>query len=375
MDIEIREVKSKKDLKNFIDFQYSLYKNNKFWVPPLKRDEYHSLLKNQNPAFEFCEAKYWLAYKNEKIVGRIAGIINNKYNEIWDKKVARFGWFDFIDDSEVAAKLLRTVENWAKEKNLDTVNGPLGFTDMDAEGSLVEGFEELSTYGALYNYRYYPLYIEKSGYKKESDWVEFEVTITPKVDETVKRISEIALKRNNLHVLEVKNSKEFLPYAKEIFQVLNDTYKNLFGFVELSERQIDDYVKQYFGFVLPEYLPVVLDENNKVAAFGITMPSLSKAMQKSKGRLFPFGFIHVLKAMKRADRVDLYLTGVRPDLQNKGVNAILMYQINKMLVKNKIKKVETNRELENNLKIQAQWKFFETRLHKRRRCYSKTIES
>lgn len=373
MEIQIKEVSSAKDLKKFVNFQYSLYKENKFWVPPLISDELKTLRKDKNPAFDFCDAKYWLAYKDNKIVGRIAGIINKKYNEKFGQNIARFGWLDFIDDENVSAALFKTAEKWAKDKGMNYMHGPLGFTDMDGEGTLVEGFEELSTLGAIYNYPYYPSHIEKLNYIKDTDWVEFEVTMHGEIPEKIKRIAEIALKRNKLKVLQVKKAKEMLPYAREIFYVLNDAYKDLYGFVELSDKQIDMYVKQYFGFIIPEYVPVVLDENNKVAAFGIMMPSLSKALQKNKGKLFPFGFIHILKALKNNKNVDLYLTAVRPDMQDKGVNAIIIHETNKVFIKNKINKVETNRELEENSKVQAQWRFFQNRQHKRRRCYKKQI--
>jgi len=374
MSIKLKEANTKNELKDFVNFQYSLYENSKYWVPPLKREELFSLRKDKNPAFDFCEAKYWLAYKNDKLVGRVAGIINHKYNEKFNKKIMRFGWIDFIDDPEVSNTLLTAVENWAKEKNMAEVHGPLGFTDMDFEGTLIEGFEEISTLGSIYNYPYYPSQIEKNGYNKDIDWVEFEVTMNNKpIPEKVKRIGEIALKRNNLHVLRVKKSKNLLPYAKELFYLINNSYKDLYGFVELSDKQIDMYVKQYFGFIKPEYLPIVLNDKNEMVAFGITMPSLSKAFQKCKGSLFPFGFIHVLKAMKNNECLDLYLTAVRPDMQDKGVNAIIIGEINKTINKNNIKFVETNRELEDNLKVQAQWKFFEHRQHKRRRCYKKVI--
>ncbi len=371
--MQIKEVNTLRELRQFVSFQYSLYDDNKYWVPPLRADELKSLRKDKNPAFDFCEAKYWLAFKDGKIVGRIAGIINKKYNEKWDAKAARFGWFDFVDDKEVSSALLGAVENWARENGMTSLHGPLGFTDMDGEGALVEGFEEVSTLGALYNYPYYPEHIETAGYSKDADWIEYQVTMNSEVNEEIGRIAEIALKRNNLKILKVKKAKEMLPYAKEIFHVLNDAYRDLYGFVELSDKQIDMYVKQYFGFILPEYVPVVLDSDNKVVAFGITMPSLSRAFQKNKGRLFPFGFIPVLKAMKNNRNVDLYLTAVRPDMQNKGINAILMNEVNKVFVKNKIEKVETNRELEGNAKVQAQWKFFDKRQHKRRRCYKKEL--
>ena len=374
MEIKVREVISKRDLKSFVDFQFQLYDDNKYWVPPLKKEELFLLNRDKNPAFDFCETKYWLAYKDKKIAGRIAGIINYKFNEKFDKKIMRFGWIDFIDDAEVCSSLLSAVENWAKEKGMNEVHGPLGFTDMDGEGTLIEGFEEKSLLGAIYNYPYYPKLIEQNGYTKDIDWVEFQVTMTSDpVPEKISRISEIALKRNKLHVLRVKKSKEFLPYAREMFYVINDAYKDLYGFVELSDKQIDMYVKQYFGFIKPEYLPIVLNEKNEMVAFGITMPSLSKAFRKANGNLFPFGFIHILKAMKNNPGLDLYLTAVRPDMQDKGVNAVLMNEINKLIIDKKITTVETNRELEDNTKVQAQWRFFEHRQHKRRRCYKKEI--
>ncbi len=370
----IREVSTAHGLKQFVSFQYALYHGNKYWVPPPYSDEVNSLRKDKNPAFEFCDAKYWIAEKDDKIVGRIAGIINKRYNEKWNTKIARFGWFDFIDDKEVSSALVDTVEQWAKINRMASLHGPLGFTDMDSEGALVEGFEEVSTLGALYNYPYYPKHIEQAGFVKDADWIEYEVIMPNVVNEEIRRIADIALKRNNLKVLRVRKAKELLPYGKEIFRLLNEAYKDLYGFVELSDRQIDLYIKQYFGFILPEYVPIVLDSHGAVVAFGITMPSMSRAFQKNRGRLFPFGFIHVLRALKHNTKADLYLTAVRPDLQNKGVNAILMHEVDKTFVKNHIEKVETNRELETNSKVQAQWKFFTKRQHKRRRCYKKVLE-
>lgn len=375
MSIILKEVNTRGELKQFIQFQFSLYKDNKFWVPPLIFDELKTLRKDKNPAFDFCEAKYWLAYKDDKIVGRIAGIINQKYNEKWNQKSVRFGWIDFIDDEQVSQKLIEHVINWAKEKGMNKIHGPLGFTDLDGEGMLIEGFDELSTFGSIYNHPYYKKHIEKLGFEKDADWIEFILNFDPTVagPEKVSRIADAIAERNQLHILRVKRAKEILPYAREIFYLINESYKNLFGFVELTDKQIDLYVKAYFGFIKPDYVPIILDSNNKVAAFGITMPSLSIAVQKSKGKLFPFGFIHILKAMKNNPNVDLYLTAVRPELQNKGVNAMLINEMNNVFVRNKIQKVETNRELEDNSKVQAQWRFFENRLHKRRRCYKKSI--
>lgn len=290
MDLQIKEVTTARELKQFVSFQYSLYRNNPYIVPPLRAEELFSLRKDKNPAFDFYDAAYWLAYEHGKIVGRIAGMINKKYNERWHAKAARFGWFDFIDDTEVSSALLRTAEQWAAQKGMDCIHGPLGFTDMDGEGMLVEGFQEISTLGSLYNYPYYPKHIEQAGYTKDTDWVEFEVTMHGTIPEKIERFAAIALERNHLTVLKARKAKDLLPYAKEIFKLLNDAYKNLYGFVELSDKQIDMYVKQYFNFINPEFAPVVVDTNNKVVAFGIAMPSLSYAFQKCNGRLFPFGF-------------------------------------------------------------------------------------
>lgn len=373
MSLILEEVSSKKQLKKFIAFPYDLYKGNKYFIPPLRFDEMKTLNKKVNPAFEFCDSKYWLVYKDDRVVGRVAGIINSKFNDKFNKKEARFGWIDFEDDLDVSSMLLDSVEKWAVEKGMTSIHGPLGFTDMDGEGMLIEGYEEESTLGSIYNYPYYKNHIENLGYEKDTDWIEFNVKILRDTPEKIARIAEIALHRNKLHVPVFKKSKDMLPYAKAIFHLINETYKDLFGFVELTEKQIDFYVKQYFDFIRPEYLPIVLDENNKLAAFGITMPSLNKALKKINGNLFPFGFIYILREMKKSRTLDLYLTAVRMDLQNKGVNAVLIDQINKVCIKNGIHSVETNRELESNEKIQAQWKLYDARQHKRRRCYKKLL--
>lgn len=373
MSIYIKEVSTKSDLMKFIKFPFKHYSGNKYWIPPLIMDEKRNLCKDKNPAFDFCEAKYWLAYKYNQLVGRVAGIINNRYNEKVGESFSRFGYLEFTDDEDVSFALINTVEAWAKEKGASKIHGPLGFTDMDPEGMLVEGFEELPTIATIYNYSYYPKHIEKYGYKKDIDWLEYELVPPKEIPEKVERIAKAVFERYHLKMFEVKKAKDLLPYAHEIFYVLNDAYKNIYGFVPLTEKQIDLYVKQYFGFIKPGYVPVILNEKNEVIAFGITMPSLSAAFQKAKGRLFPFGFIHILTALKKNSRVDLYLTGVRPDYQDKGVNAIMMYEMNKIYAKNNIEKVESNPELETNTKVQAQWRHYEGRQHKRRRCYIKEL--
>jgi GNAT superfamily N-acetyltransferase len=373
MPIIIKEVTTPKELEYFIKFPYLLYKGNPYWVPPMLLDEKKVLNKEKNPAFGFCDVKLWLAYKEGKIAGRIAGIINRRYIEAWKNNYARFSYIDFIDDTDVSKALFDAAEKWAKENKMEKIHGPLGFTDFDPEGMLVEGFEELGTFGAIYNYPYYVKHIEKYGYKKDVDWIEFQVKPPEQILEKVDRIAAIVSKKYDLKILRVKKAKELLPYGKEIFHLINRAYKDLFGFVQLSDKQIELYIKEYFGFIRPDFVPVVLDNQNKIVAFGITMPSLSKALQKNRGRMFPFGFISMLKAMKSNNMADLYLVAVDPQMQDKGVNALLINEMNKIYIKNKITLVETNRELETNLKVQAQWKEMDARQHKRRRCYIKNL--
>lgn len=373
MSYQIKEVNSKKLLKDFISFPYNLYKGNKYFIPPLRLDEKKTLDRKSNPAFDFCEAKYWLVYKDDKIAGRIAGIINHKYIEKWNLKEARFGWIDFIDDEKVSSMLLNAVENWGKEKGMQCVHGPLGFTDMDGEGMLIEGFEEESTLGNIYNYPYYPVHLEKMNYEKDVDWLEYNAKIPEIIPEKIERIAKISAERNKLKILDLKTAKEVAKYAYDVFYLINETYKDLYGFVELTNRQIESYVKQYFSFVKPEFVPLIVDQNGKLAGFGITMPSLNEALKKINGRLFPFGFLFLIREMKKSKALDLYLTAVRTDMQNKGVNAMLIDHIYRVCNKKGIKTVETNRELETNLKVQSQWKSFDTRQHKRRRCFRKSL--
>ncbi len=373
MITRIEEVHSRRDLKEFVSFPFKIYKGNPYWVPPLRFDEMNTLRKDRNPAFESCRASYWLAYKDGVVVGRIAGIVNQKYNELWGKRCARFGWVDFVDDAEVSEALFARVESWALGEGMNEIHGPLGFTDMDREGMLVEGFEELGTLATIYNYPYYPRHVEKLGYRQDADWVEYEMIPPRDVPEKVRRLAALVTDRYHLTTLRFRRSKEILPYAHEIFHLINKTYANLYGFVPLSEKQIESYVKQYFSFIRPEFVPLVLDQAGKLAAFGITMPSMSRALQKCRGRLFPLGFVNLYRAMNDADRVDLYLTAVRPDLQDKGVNAILIYEMNVLYAKRKVRRVESNPELETNLKVRAQWRLYEGRQHKRRRCYMKRL--
>jgi GNAT superfamily N-acetyltransferase len=374
MGIEIREVSTSRDLKRFIRFPFQLYRDSPYWVPALEFDELNTLRRDKNPAFEFCDARLWLAYRDGAPVGRIAGIVNRRFIELWKKPYARFGWIDFVDDEAVCRALLQTVEGWARAQGLEAVHGPLGFTDLDREGLLVEGFQELGTLATIYNHPYYPGHLEACGYRKDTDWVEFQMKTPAAVPDKAIRVAEIARKRYKLRLLEIRNSKEILKYARGVFDVLDAAYAGLYGVVPLTQRQVDAYIKQYFGFVNPEYIKIVLDEKDEVAGFLIALPSLSRALQKCGGRLFPFGFAHLYRAIKHNAFLDLYIAAVRPDLQGKGVNAIFMAEITKTAIKNGITTTETNPELETNLKVQSHWDYFEGRQHKRRRCYLKALQ-
>ncbi|UCF97734.1 MAG: GCN5 family acetyltransferase [Spirochaetaceae bacterium] len=372
MSVNIHEVRSRKDLGRFIKFPFTLYKNNKYWIPPLLMDEWNTLDSRKNPAFKHCRVRFLLAEKDGRLVGRIAGIINQKYIEKWGHKHCRFGWFDFIDDNEVSRILLEAVEAWTRENGLTAVHGPLGFTDMDREGMLIEGFEELGTMATLYNHPYYPRHMETLGYGKDIDWVEFEVQIPKEIPERALRLQELVLKRSKLRIVETKK-KHLRSYAKKMFDLINEAYADLYGYVTLTDEQIDVYIDQYFGFIHPDFVRFITDEEDNLIAFGIAMPSLSRALQRSKGRLFPFGFIPLLWALKYPKYIDLLLVAVRPDYQARGITAILMTEFTRNCMKNGIISAETNVELETNTQVQAIWKHYQVRQHKRRRCFIKNL--
>jgi len=373
MSITIREVTSKEQLKAFVNFPYTLYKDHPYYVPPLRFDEMATLKKDKNPAFDYCEARYWLAYKGKKVVGRVAAILNKAYIEKWKNQYMRFGWIDFEEDENIAKALIAEVEKWAKEKGMKAVHGPMGFTDLDHEGMLVEGFDQVGTLAAIYNHPYYPQFIEKLGYSKDADWVEYRIKVPETMPEKLEKMATIVEKRLGLHVLKAKKAKDILPYAKDIFELINEAYSELYGVVPLTEKQIQYYTKQYFSFIRPDFVPLILDKDEKLVGFGVTMPSLSDALQKSKGSLLPFGFVHILKALKKNDQADLYLVAIKKELQGKGVNALLMYEVCKAYVKNGIRYAESNPELEANKKVQSIWEHFDAVQHKRRRCYIKHL--
>lgn len=377
MSVEIKKVTTKSELKRFIRFNYEFYKDNPYSVPDLYDDMLNTFSPKKNAAFEFCEADYFLALRDGKIVGRVAAIINRRANETWNRKTVRFGWIDFIDDMEVSTALIDTVKQWGKERGMTEIEGPLGFTDMDAEGMLVEGFDQLSTMATIYNYPYYPQHMERLGLSKSADWVEMKIYVPDAIPEKHRRISDIIAKRYNLHIRKLKSKKEVRQsgVAHDIFRLINDAYTPLFGYSRMTERQIDQYVKMYVPVLDLRMVSIVENEQNEIVAVGISMASLSRALQKAKGRLLPFGWYHLLKALmwKRPKVLDLLLVAVRPDYQGKGVNALLFTDLIPVYKELGFEYAESNPELEMNEKVQNQWQYFKTEQHKRRRCFKVDI--
>lgn len=376
-DIIIKQVETKKELKKFIRFNYELYKDNPYSVPDLYEDMLNTF-SEKNAAMEFCDAVYFLAYKDGKVAGRVAGIINRKANKTWNLNAVRFGWIDFIDDEEVSAKLIEAVEEWGRGKGMTEIQGPLGFTDLDAEGMLIEGFEELGTMATIYNYPYYQKHIERLGFEKEADWIEMLLTVPREtgLPERLKRIAEIVIKKYDLRIKKYTSAKKIAAdYGQEIFQLINEAFKPLFGYSELSQRQIDQYVKMYLPVLDLKLVSLITEANGRLIGVGISMPSLSRALQKAKGKLFPFGWWHLLKTLKlkKPKLLDLMLVAIKPEYQGKGVNSILFYDLLPIYIEEGYEYVETNVELESNEKVQQQWIYFERRQHKRRRCFKKKL--
>lgn len=378
--IQIKRVETKKDLKRFIEFHYDLYKGNPYDVPNLYSDEVNTLSKDKNAAFDFCEAEYYLALKEGKIVGRVAAIINHKANEKWKKKDVRFGWIDFIDDIEVSRALFEAVEEYGRKKGMNDIVGPLGFTDMDPEGMLTWGFDKLGTMATIYNYEYYPQHMEKlGGWEKDNDYVEYYLVVPEKSPEKYTKIAEMVEKRYNLHVRKLTKKDIFQGgYGKKLFDLINLTYSDIYGFSELTDRQIDQYVKMYFPLADLNLVTVIEDGNkdNQLAGLGITIPSLSHALQKCRrGRLFPFGWWHLLRAIKfhKTDGVDLLLMGFLPEYRSKGANALLFADLIPRYVNYGFKWGETQVEMESNEGVQSQWGPLDPINHKKRRCYRRSL--
>lgn len=376
MAVIIKKVETKKELKEFIRFNYEMYKDNPYSVPDLYDDMLNTFSREKNAAFEFCEADYFLAFKDGKLVGRVAAIINSRANETWNKKEVRFGWIDFIDDLEVSKALLDAVAQWGKERGMEVLQGPLGFTDFDAEGMLVDGFDQLSTMATIYNYPYYPQHMERLGFEKEVDWVEYKIYVPDEIPEKHKRISELIQRKYNLKIKKYTSSKAIAKeYGQAIFELMNEAYSPLYGFSRLSQRQIEQCIKMYLPIVDLRMVTLITDADDHLVGVGISMPSLSKALQKAKGKMLPLGWYHLLKALflKHAKVLDLLLVAIKPEYQNKGVNALLFSDLIPVYRQMGFEYAESNPELEMNGKVQAQWEYFRTELHKRRRAYAKKI--
>lgn len=378
MAISIVEVNEndKKAKKAFVKFPIHLYKDCPYYVPSLIIDELQTLNPQINPAFDFCEMQLFLAYRDGKIVGRIAAIINNKATEIWDNKNARFGFVDFIDDKEVVDTLFNAATAWVKSKGMNAIVGPMGFTDLDHEGLLIEGYDKVSTMSTTYSYPYYKEHIERMGFEKEVDWKEFYIKVPEQIPERHERIANMVATRYGLKVLKFKSLAQIKPYVNSIFRLLNIAYKDLYGFTPLTERQIDYYVKMYVPMLNWDIVTIVVkEETDEVVGFGITAPNLSKALIKSRGKLFPVGWYHLLKDLKFKGNktADLMLIGISPEYQGKGVNAIIFTDFISSANKCGFKYVETNPELEMNNKMVSLWDGFDAINHKMRRVYKKTI--
>jgi GNAT superfamily N-acetyltransferase len=383
MAVEIRRVTDRKGPDAFIDFHYDLYEANPYDAPNLYSDEINTLSKDKNPAFEFCEAEYFLAYKDDRLAGRVAAIVNHRYNDQWQRPAVRFGWLDLIDDAEVLRALLAAVEDYGRQKGMKEVIGPLGFTDMDPEGMLISGFEELGTMATIYNYDYYPRLMEQmEGYEKDNDYVEYKVFVPKEgMPEKLRKIAEMVEKRYNLHCPQLKRSQVFGPeqYGQKVLEVVNKTFGNLYGYSQMTQRQIDSYVHEYFKFFSMDMICVIEDwntPNHDVVGVGITIPSLTKALQKCrKGRLLPFGWWHIIRALKfhKTDIVDMLLIGVLPEYRSKGANSLLFYHLIPIYQKYGFKWGESHVHMETNVNVQHQWQLFDNEQHKRRRCYKKNL--
>ena len=357
-------------------FGIDLYAGNGCYVPPLIFDEVNTLLPDKNPAFEFCKAQSFMAWRDGRPVGRITGIINTLVNSRAGKKEARFGFVDFVDDEDVSRALFDAVEGWARENGMESIVGPMGFSDMDHEGMLVEGFDEMGTMATIYNYPYYPDHLGRLGYEKDVDWIEFRMTVPESVPEKMLRISDIVRKKYGLKNLKFTSAKKIKDqYGVALFELINEAYDQLYGYSPLTPRQIDYYIDMYLGILRLEYVSVIVDADDRLVGVGISIPSFSQALRKSGGRLFPKGWFHMLRALKgHNDVIDLMLVAIKPEYQNKGVNALLFSDLIPIYIKNKIKFAESNLELESNESVQGQWQYFERRQHRRRRAFRKNLK-
>lgn len=375
-EIKIEEIApTKKDLKKFVKFGIDLYEGNPYYVPPLIRDDVNTLRPAKNPAFDFCEAQSFMAYSGGRPVGRITAIINHRVNDRTGSKDLRFGFLDFIDDANVSKALFDAAIKWGKQRGMTSIVGPMGFTDMDHEGMLVEGFAETGTMATIYNYPYYATHLENLGFKKDADWVEFRMTVPKAIPDKYQRISDIVRKKYNLRTLKYTSRKKLKnDYGVALFELINKAYDELYGYSPLSPRQIEYYIDMYLGLLRLEDVSVVVDADDRLVGVGISITSFSRALQKSRGKLFPFGWRHFIKPLRgKEDVVDLLLVAVDPEYQNKGVNALIFTDLIPVYIRNGYKFAESNPELEVNSNVQKQWEYFEHRQHRRRRAFRKPI--
>ncbi|MFG6380823.1 MAG: N-acetyltransferase [Muribaculum sp.] len=376
MSVEIREIDpTRSQLKEYVKFGIDLYKGNDCFVPPLIYDEIDTLSPDKNPAFDYCTAKSWMAYRDGKPVGRITGIVNSVVNDRTGSHDLRFGFMDFIDDDEVVDALFNELMRWGKSQGLTSIVGPMGFSDMDHEGMLTYGFDELGTMATIYNYPYYPRHMERLGFRSDAEWVEYRMTVPDKVPDQLQRVGDIVRRKYGLRTIKFTSSKKLKEqYGQALFELINEAYDSLYGYSPLTKRQIDYYISIYLPILRLENVCVIVDSDDKLVGVGISIPSLSRALQKSRGRLFPLGWTHLLKALYRPnDVVDLLLVAVKPEYQSKGVNALLFTDLLPVYIKNGYRWAESNPELAENENVQQQWKFFDRRQHRRRTAFRKDI--
>ena len=371
--IDVIQVKNPKQLKQFVTFPFKLYKECPYWVPPIIKDEIETLDATKNPVFKNAKANYFLAYKNNEIVGRIAIIINHLEIKEQNKKKVRFGWFDVVDDIEVTKALIEKANEAARDNSLEYIEGPVGFSNMEKAGILTMGFEEMNTMITWYHYPYYADHFKKLGFEKQATWVEFKLSIPPSIKEKVAKFSRIIKQRYGLSVIRFKNKREILPYVDEMFGLLNNTYNTLQTFVPIQQYQIDYYKEKYFSFIYPDYITCIKDTDGKLIAFSIVMPSFTKALKKANGKLFPFGWYYLWKAQRKNDRAAFYLIGIDPEYQGKGVTAIIFEEMQHLFNSKGIDKVETNPELEENTAVQLLWKDYNPIKHKERSTFKKIL--
>ncbi len=378
MSVEIKQIPlTGSKLKKFVKFGIDLYRDNEYSVPPLIMDDVNTLLPAKNPAFDFCSAAAFMAFRDGKPVGRIAAMINTLVNQRTGQKEMRFGFLDFIDDDEVVDALFAAAADWGRSQGMEAMVGPMGFTDMDHEGMLIKGFDEMGTMATIYNYPYYPRHMERMGFTPETDWIEFRMEVPAEVPEKMKRIASLVKNKYGLQVITFTSRKALKDeFGQPLFELINRAYDDLYGYSPLTQRQIDYYIKMYLDLIRLDTVCVIADADRQIVGIGISMPSLSQALRKSRGRLFPFGWIPLLKALKAKkgnDVVDLLLVAVKPEFQNKGVNALLFEHLIPVYNRYGYKWAESNPELASNANVQAQWQYFNHRQHRRRRAYRKPI--